>query len=132
MLKRWERIYRVLFYGLLVAVAALVLWALIPSLWAVLVNGGWRPRGAFALLIGYYVTIRLVAKTTRFHAFVVYWHTRSFLHVICFKLLFLLLPLAVVFYLAPLRNPGGMLGSIGLMLVLAAVIEWTGRATTTT
>jgi hypothetical protein len=129
MLERWERIYRVFFYGLLAAVAVLVLWKLIPVLWDVLVNGGWRPRAAFTLLIGYYATMRLVARTTRFHAFVMYWHMRSLLHVICFNLLFLVLPLAVVLYLAPVRNPPLLLVSIGLILVLAAVIEWKARPT---
>ena len=115
------------FYGLLAAVAALVLWKAIPLLWDVLVNGGWKPRAAFALFIGYYVTLRLVASTTRFHAFVACWHTKSLLHVICFKLLFVALPLAIVLYIAPLHNPGLLLASIGLMLVLSAVIEWKAR-----
>lgn len=113
MLERWERIYRVFFYSLLAVAAVLMLWKLIPELWDVLVNGGWRPRAAFAFLISYYVTLHLIARTARFHAFVMYWHTRSLSHVICFNLLFLVLPLAVALYLAPLRNAALLLLSIG-------------------
>ena len=127
MLERWERIYRVFFFGLLAVVAVFVIWKLIPELWDLLVNGGWRPRAAFALFIGYYGALRLVARTPQFHAFVMHWHTNSLPHVICFRLFFLVLPMAVVFDLAPLRNPGLMLVSVGLMVVLSAVIEWRAR-----
>ena len=77
MLERWERIYRLFFNGLIAAVAVLVLWKLLPVLGDLLVNGGWKPRAAFAVLIGYFATMRLVARTVRFRAFVMYWHTRS-------------------------------------------------------
>jgi hypothetical protein len=128
MLERWERIYRVFFYSLLTVVAVLVLWKLLPELCDVLVNGGWRPRAAFAFLISYYVTLRLIARTARFHALIMYWH-RSLPHIVCYNLLFVVSPLAVALYLAPLRNPALLLLSIGLPSLLAAVIEWRARPT---
>ena len=88
MLERWERVYRVFFFSLLVVVAGLVLWKMVPELWELLVNGGWRPRVSLAFLMIYYVTLRLFARTARFHVLEKCWHTKSLLHVICLTCFF--------------------------------------------
>jgi hypothetical protein len=127
MLARWERIYRVFFFAVLIAVAALVIWKALPVLWDALAHGGWRPRTAFGLCIGWYVTVRLLAKTSRFRAFVSLCLNSGLLHVVGFNFLFVVFPLGVCLYLAPLRNPGEMLFSTALIMVLMSVVEWKGR-----
>ena len=124
MLAKWERIYRIFFYGVLVTVAALVLWKLIPVLWEALVKGGWRPRAALVFLVGWYVTVRLAARTNRFRAFVSRWQCRSLVHGLCFNLFFFGLPLGLFAYLAPLHTRQELLLSMGLTLVLVSIVGW--------
>jgi hypothetical protein len=129
MLERWERIYTIFFYGLLVAVAALFAWQLIPALWNAVVHSGWRPRAAFGLLIGWYIIMRLVTKSAGFRAHVSDWQTRSLLHMMCFHLLFMASPMGVALYLVPVHDPGEMLVSIIMMSVLFSVVVWRARPT---
>jgi hypothetical protein len=130
MLAKWERVYRIFFYGLLAAVATLVLWMFIPVLWEALVTGGWRPRAAFVFLVGWYITVRLAARTNRFRALVSRWQGRSLVHAFCFNLFLFALPVSVFAYLAPLHDREQLLLSNGLMLVLVSVVGWLpGRGT---
>ena len=130
MLAKWERIYRILFYGVLATVATLVLWKLIPALWEALVTGGWRPRAALVFLVGWYITVRLAARTNRFRASLSHWQGTSLVHALFFNLFFFGLPLSVFAYLAPLHNRKELLLSMGLMLVLISVIGWLPSRTT--
>jgi|CZKH01.1.fsa_nt_gi hypothetical protein len=78
---KWERIYRGFFYSLLAAVAAVVLWKVVPVLWEAIVTGGWKARSAFVFLIGWYFALRLAAGTESFRSFVVHWKAKGLLYV---------------------------------------------------
>jgi hypothetical protein len=124
MLAKWERIYRGFFYGLLVAVAALVLWKFIPVWWEAMVTGGWRARSAFVFLVTWYLALRLAARTKSFRAFVVHWKSRGVLSGLCFNLLVLGFPLGLFAYLAPRNHRVEPIVWIVVMSVLTSIVEW--------
>ena len=123
MTERWERIYRYFFFGLLAAVAAVVLWRFIPVWWETMVTGGWRPRSAFVFLIVWYVALRLTARTKSFRSFVTLAKAKGVLYGLCFNLVFLGFPLGVFAYLGPRNHRLEPVIWIVIMSVLISIVE---------
>jgi len=111
------------FYALLAVVAALFLWKAVPVVWESMMSG-WRPRAALSFLVGWYVIVRLAARTNRFRTLANRWQSSGLLYGLCFNLLFFGLPLGVFAYLAPLHHRGEMLVWIVAMSVLISIVAW--------
>jgi hypothetical protein len=120
----WELVYLRVFYILLSVVAALVLWRALPTVWESLMTGGWRPRAALALIVGWYVIMRIAARTNRFRALVERCQSSGLACGLSFHLLLLGLPLGVFAYLAPFHRRGDMFVSIVVMLILISIFAW--------